>query len=89
LGIIVTAPGDHCDFISRSFAPRAGVPEDPVTGSAHCPLIPYWSQYLGRSNLHALQVSRCGVELFCEHRGERVGIAGRAVTYSNGFLHVP
>ena len=89
LGIIVTAPGDHCDFVSRFFAPRAGVPEDPVTGSAHCTLIPYWSQHLGRSKLRALQVSPRGGELFCEHRGERVGIAGRAVTYSNGFLHVP
>ncbi len=87
-GIIVTAPGDHCDFVSRFFAPRAGVSEDPVTGSAHCTLIPYWSQRLGRSKLRALQVSQRGGELFCEHRGERVGIAGRAVAYSTGFLHV-
>jgi PhzF family phenazine biosynthesis protein len=88
LGIIVTAPGKQCDFVSRFFAPRAGVPEDPVTGSAHCTLIPYWAQRLGRSQLRALQVSRRGGELFCEHRGERVGIGGRAVTYSSGFLHV-
>jgi PhzF family phenazine biosynthesis protein len=88
LGIIVTALGEHCDFVSRFFAPRAGVPEDPVTGSAHCTLIPYWAQRLGRSQLRALQVSRRGGELFCEHRGERVGIGGRAVTYSSGFLHV-
>jgi PhzF family phenazine biosynthesis protein len=89
LGIIATAPGDHCDFVSRFFAPRAGIPEDPVTGSAHCTLIPYWAQRLGRSELRALQVSPRGGELFCEHRGERVGIGGRAVTYSSGFLHVP
>ncbi len=88
LGIIVTAPGNSCDFVSRFFAPRAGVPEDPVTGSAHCTLIPYWAQRLGRSQLHALQVSQRGGELFCEHREERVGISGRAVTYSTGFLHV-
>jgi len=88
LGVIVTAPGEHCDFVSRFFAPSGGVPEDPVTGSAHCTLIPYWAQRLGRSQLRAFQVSQRGGELFCEHRGERVGIAGRAVTYSSGFLHV-
>ena len=88
LGIIATAPGDHCDFVSRFFAPGAGVPEDPVTGSAHCTLIPYWAQRLGRSKLRALQISQRGGELYCEHRGERVGIGGRAVTYSSGFLHV-
>ncbi len=88
LGIIVTAPGEECDFVSRFFAPRAGVPEDPVTGSAHCTLIPYWAKRLSRSELHAFQLSARGGELFCEDRGERVGIAGRAVTYSSGFLHV-
>lgn len=88
LGIIVTAPGEDCDFVSRFFAPGAGVPEDPVTGSAHCTLIPYWAERLGRSRFRALQVSQRGGELFCEHRGERVGIAGRAVTYSSGFLYV-
>jgi PhzF family phenazine biosynthesis protein len=88
LGIIVTAPGDECDFVSRFFAPRAGIPEDPVTGSAHCTLIPYWAQRLGRSKLRARQVSQRGGELLCEERGDRVGIAGRAATYSSGFLHV-
>jgi PhzF family phenazine biosynthesis protein len=88
LGIIATAPGERSDFVSRFFAPRAGVPEDPVTGSAHCTLIPYWAERLGRPTLRALQVSPRGGELFCEHRGERVGIGGRAVTYSSGFLHV-
>jgi PhzF family phenazine biosynthesis protein len=88
LGVIVTAPGSDCDFVSRFFAPRAGVPEDPVTGSAHCTLIPYWAQRLGRTSLRALQISERGGELFCEHRNDRVGIAGRAVTYSSGYLHV-
>ncbi len=88
LGIIATAPGEHCDFVSRFFAPRAGIPEDPVTGSAHCTLIPYWAERLRRPNLRALQVSPRGGELFCEHRGERVGIGGRAITYSSGFLHI-
>lgn len=88
LGVIATAPGEQCDFVSRFFAPRAGILEDPVTGSAHCTLVPYWAQRLGRTHLHALQVSPRGGELFCEHRGERIGIAGRAVTYSSGLLHI-
>lgn len=88
LGIIATAPGDECDFVSRFFAPRAGVAEDPVTGSAHCTLIPYWAERLGRSELRAQQISRRGGELFCQLRGDRVGIGGRAVTYSSGVLHV-
>jgi PhzF family phenazine biosynthesis protein len=88
LGIIATAPGGDCDFVSRFFAPRAGIPEDPVTGSAHCTLIPYWAQRFGRSELRALQLSPRGGELFCEDRGDRVGIGGRAVTYASSFLHV-
>jgi PhzF family phenazine biosynthesis protein len=88
LGIIATAPGHACDFVSRFFAPAAGVPEDPVTGSAHCTLIPYWAKQLKRLQLHAMQVSKRGGELFCAERGERVAISGRAVTYSTGFLHL-
>jgi PhzF family phenazine biosynthesis protein len=88
LGIVATAPGRDCDFVSRFFAPRAGIAEDPVTGSAHCTLIPYWAERLGRTKLRALQVSPRGGELFCEHRSERVGIGGRAVTYATGYLHV-
>ena len=76
LGTIVTAPGKQCDFVSRYFAPNVGIPEDPVTGSAHCVLVPYWSQRLGKKKLHARQVSKRGGELFCEDRGERVTIAG-------------
>jgi PhzF family phenazine biosynthesis protein len=88
LGVIVTAPGRDCDFVSRFFAPAAGIDEDPVTGSAHCTLIPYWSARLGRRSLHARQRSARGGELFCTDRGERVDIAGHAVTYSAGTIHV-
>ncbi len=88
LGIIVTAKGREADFVSRFFAPRAGVNEDPVTGSAHCTLIPYWSEKLGKQKLRAIQVSERGGELFCEHRGERVQIAGYAVRYSEGFIYL-
>lgn len=86
--IIVTAPGDTCDFVSRFFAPRAGIPEDPVTGSAHCTLVPYWSERLGQSTLHARQVSARGGELFCEHRGDRVLLKGRAVEYLRGEIRI-
>jgi len=88
LGVITTAPGSHCDFVSRFFAPGAGIPEDPATGSSHCTLIPYWSQQLRKQKLHALQVSARSGELFCEDRGDRVTISGRAVLYSEGTLHL-
>jgi len=87
-GVIVTAKGDTVDFVSRFFAPAVGIPEDPVTGSAHCVLIPYWAKRLGKPDLHALQVSARGGELFCADRGTRVGIAGRAITYLEGTIHV-
>lgn len=87
-GAVVTAPGNECDFVSRYFAPKAGVPEDPVTGSTHCVLIPYWSKRLGKRQLQARQLSKRGGELFCEDRGERVGIGGNAITYVEGNLHV-
>jgi len=87
-GTIVTAPGEQCDFVSRYFAPNVGIPEDPVTGSAHCVLVPYWSQRLGKKQLHARQVSKRGGELFCEDRGEHVTIAGRAVLYLEGTITV-
>ncbi len=96
LGVIVTAPGDMAhrpgeaagptDFVSRFFAPAAGIDEDPVTGSAHCTLIPYWSRRLGKTTLFARQVSRRGGELWCEDRGERVTIGGQAVLYSQGTI---
>src|SRR6185437_8263551 len=86
--VIVTAPGDGCVFVSRFFAPSKGVPEDPVTGSAHCTLIPYWSKRLGKTKLRARQVSARGGELWCEDLGERVRMAGRAVLYLRGTISV-
>jgi PhzF family phenazine biosynthesis protein len=88
-GFIATAPGDDCDFVSRFFAPAKGVPEDPVTGSAHTTLIPYWASRLGKSQMFARQISARGGELWCEDRGERVRIAGSAVKYLEGRIHVP
>ena len=88
-GLIVTASGDAgSDFVSRFFAPQSGVDEDPVTGSAHCALVPYWAGRLGKTKLQARQVSARGGELFCELRGDRVGIAGRAVLYLRGEIMV-
>jgi predicted PhzF superfamily epimerase YddE/YHI9 len=86
--VAVTAPGGVVDFVSRFFAPRIGVPEDPVTGSAHCSLVPYWAKRLGRTRLTARQVSTRGGELRCEDRGERVHIAGRSVLYLEGHITV-
>jgi PhzF family phenazine biosynthesis protein len=87
--IIVTAPGDDgCDFVSRYFAPDAGISEDPVTGSAHCTLMPYWAERLGRTSLHARQVSARGGELWCTLAGDRVKIAGQAVLYLRGEIMV-
>jgi PhzF family phenazine biosynthesis protein len=87
--VIVTAPGRDVDFVSRFFAPGRGVAEDPVTGSAHCTLIPYWSHVLGKKNLVAHQISARGGELFCEDRGDRVKIAGRATLFATGTIHLP
>ena len=88
LGVIVTAPGKGVDFVSRFFAPAAGVPEDPVTGSAHCNLIPYWASKLGKNTLHAHQVSARKGELWCEMKGDRVIMAGKAVTYLKGTIEI-
>lgn len=88
LGIIVTAPGMEVDFVSRFFAPGAGVPEDPVTGSAHCTLIPYWSERTGKHQMIARQLSSRGGELICENKSERVRMGGRAVLYHSGTLQV-
>jgi len=87
-GVIVTAPGEDVDFVSRFFAPRVGVPEDPVTGSAHCTLAPYWADRLGRNQLAARQVSARGGELACRLAGDRVHIAGHAALYVKGLLNV-
>lgn len=87
-GVIATAPGAEVDFVSRYFAPGAGIDEDPVTGSAHCVLVPYWAERLGRTTLHARQVSRRGGELWCEQAGGRVLIAGHAVTYMEAEITI-
>ncbi len=89
LGIIATARGSEVDFVSRFFAPRAGILEDPVTGSAHCTLIPYWAEKLGKKRLTARQLSRRGGTLHCEMRGDRVGIGGNAALYSRAQLEIP
>ena len=86
--VIITAPGKECDFVSRFFAPRVGINEDPVTGSAHTTLIPYWSERLGKVKLHALQLSKRRGELFCEYCDDRVHISGRAVTYLIGDIEI-
>jgi predicted PhzF superfamily epimerase YddE/YHI9 len=86
--VIVTAPGSDCDFVSRFFAPSKGIPEDPVTGSAHCTLAPYWSGRLGKNNLFAKQLSKRGGELWCENNGDRVRIGGQAVKFLEGWFEV-
>jgi predicted PhzF superfamily epimerase YddE/YHI9 len=86
---IATAPGDNgIDFVSRFFAPAQGVPEDPVTGSSHCTLVPYWAKRLGKTELNARQLSRRGGALTCALKGDRVSIAGRAVLYLEGQISV-
>jgi len=86
--MIITAKGDDCDFASRMFAPRIGIPEDPVTGAIHCSLIPYWAAELGKTELFARQVSARGGELFCELAGDRVKIGGHATLYMQGKIYV-
>lgn len=88
--VIVTAPGDApgVDCVSRFFAPAKGVPEDPVTGSAHCTIVPYWAQRLGRNDIHAYQASKRGGHLFCRLDGDRVRLAGSCVPYLEGSITV-
>jgi PhzF family phenazine biosynthesis protein len=88
-GVIVTARGGNVDFVSRFFAPKYGVDEDPVTGSAHCALTPYWAGRLGKRELLAHQVSKRGGELFCRDCGDRVSISGRAVAFMEGSITIP
>ncbi|MCB0564988.1 MAG: PhzF family phenazine biosynthesis protein [Phaeodactylibacter sp.] len=87
-GVIVTAPGESVDFVSRCFFPNAGIDEDPVTGSAHTTMTPYWAERLGKQELTARQISRRGGELRCTMLGERVALAGQAVTYMEGVIGV-
>jgi PhzF family phenazine biosynthesis protein len=89
LGVIATAAGEQVDFVSRFFAPQAGVPEDPVTGSAHCTLVPYWAKRLGRAQLQARQVSTRGGDLHCVDQGSRVSLAGQARLYFQGEIALP
>lgn len=87
-GVIVTARSKEVDFVSRFFAPKYGIPEDPVTGSAHCMLTPYWSAKLGKSTLSARQVSKRGGEIRCELRGDRVKLTGHAVTFMEAEIFI-
>jgi PhzF family phenazine biosynthesis protein len=88
-GLIVTAPGDDCDFVSRFFVPKHGIAEDHVTGSTHCNLIPFWAERLGEQRMFARQLSARGGELYCELKGDRVAIGGHALTYLTGEIDVP
>ncbi|HYZ83821.1 MAG TPA: PhzF family phenazine biosynthesis protein [Bryobacteraceae bacterium] len=87
--VIATAPGNEVDFVSRFFAPKQGIPEDPVTGSAHCTLIPYWAEKLGKTKLVGRQISPRGGVIECELRGDRVSIGGGAVLFASGNIHLP
>lgn len=85
-GVVVTAAGTDCDFVSRYFTPQSSILEDPVTGSSHCSLIPFWASKLGKDKLFARQLSERGGQLYCENKNERVIVAGKARTYSTGHL---
>lgn len=87
-GVVVTAAGSDSDFVSRYFTPQSSILEDPVTGSAHCSLIPFWASRLGKDKLFACQLSERGGRLYCENKSERVMVAGKARTYSIGHLWI-
>ena len=87
-GVIATAKGDDVDFVSRFFTPQATILEDPVTGSAHCTLIPYWATLLSKEKLIASQCSQRGGKLYCEDKGDRVIVGGKAITYSKGLFRI-
>ncbi|WP_432285552.1 PhzF family phenazine biosynthesis protein [Aminobacter sp. BA135] len=88
-GLCITARGNDCDFVSRYFAPGAGIPEDPVTGSTHATLAPYWAEKLGRTILSARQLSARGGVLGCEVAADRVYLTGQAVIYMDATIHLP
>ncbi|NPV55807.1 MAG: PhzF family phenazine biosynthesis protein [Anaerolineae bacterium] len=88
-GVVVTAQGKEVDFVSRFFTPQASIFEDPVTGSAHCSLIPYWREKLGKESMLALQLSPRGGKLYCKDLGKRVQISGEAITYLEGWVTMP
>jgi predicted PhzF superfamily epimerase YddE/YHI9 len=87
-GVAISAPGQESDCVSRYFAPSYGIPEDPVTGSIHCALVPYWAKQLSKKEIYARQLSRRGGELFCELAGNRVRIAGYAAKYLEGEIYL-
>ena len=87
--VIATAPGDNVDFVSRFFAPMAGIDEDPVTGSAHCTLVPYWAERLGKSELTARQISKRGGDVSCKIEGDRVILGGKCAFYMEWRIHLP
>ena len=87
-GLLITAPGADCDFVSRYFAPHVGIPEDPVTGSTHCMLTPFWARRLGKPRMSARQLSRRGGELAVEDRGDRVLVAGEVAPYLQGTIQI-
>lgn len=87
-GVAITARGNNSDFVSRFFIPQATIFEDPVTGSAHASLIPYWSEVLGKNEMFAIQVSARSGKLYCTNKADRVLVAGKAKTYSMGTLWI-
>ena len=87
-GVVITSISDKADFVSRYFVPQCSFFEDPVTGSTHCSLVPYWSEKLNKSKLKCIQLSERGGEMICEDLGDRVLINGKAVTYSEGYVHL-
>ncbi len=84
----VTATGRDTDCVSRSFGPKLAIPEDPVCGSGHCHIVPYWAEKLGKSELVAYQASRRGGTLYCRRDGKRISLSGKAVLFSEGELFV-
>ena len=84
--IVVTSLGDNSDFVSRNFAPKLGIPEDPVTGSSHCELIPYWSKKINKKEMIAFQISERGGKIYCTNKDNRVLIGGKAVTFLRGEI---
>ena len=87
--VIITAPGKDVDFVSRFFAPVAGIDEDPVTGSAHSQLIPFWNEKLGKNVMQAKQLSLRGGNIYCEQNGDRVIMGGKCVFYMEGEIEIP
>ena len=86
--VVITAKGDDSDFVSRNFAPKLGIPEDPVTGSSHCELIPYWSRKLNQKEMVALQISERGGKIICTDMNDRVLIGGEAITFFKGEIEL-